>query len=179
MQERCPGLLCWPWDPVRATGNPQAPPGNIQHQVFRSMLAPKPWEQHQLQQTNPQLSGQLQDFGPSSCTLSGGRLEGTWAAWARGSGTWQERWRRQQQASEKGCRREGEGMKSKRRCRKGPKCGPKWWGAQSTSPPEEVLHRVRRRLCSSRQEALDPAELLQRSVHVNQLDRQRGEKQGG
>lgn len=72
-------------------------------------------------------------------------------------------------------------MKSERWCRKGPKCGPRWWGAQSTSlsRPSKVLHQVRTRLCSSRQEALDPAELLQRSVHVNQLDRQRGEKQGG
>ena len=72
-------------------------------------------------------------------------------------------------------------MKSKRQCRKGTNHGQKLWGAQSTSLslPREVLHRVRRWLCSSQQEALDPAELLQRSVHVNQLDRQRGEKQGG
>lgn len=83
-------------------------------------------------------------------------------------------------ASAKGCRKEREGMKSKRGSRKGPKHGPRWWGARRTSQPlpREALQRVQRRLCSSRQEALDPAELLQRSVHVNQLDRQRGEKQG-
>lgn len=57
-------------------------------------------------------------------------------------------------------------------------------GAKAVAPllpplPGEVPHRGRSRLCSSQQEALDPAELLQRSMHVNQPDRQRGEKQGG
>lgn len=62
----------------------------------------------------------------------------------------------------------------------GAKARAKVWGAQSTpSLAREVPHRGRSRLCSSRQEALDPAELLQRSMHVNQPDRQRGEKQGG
>lgn len=61
--------------------------------------------------------------------------------------------------------------------------GAKAW-AKAVAPllpplPGEVPHQGRSRLCSSRQEALDPAELLQRSMHVNQPDRQRGEKQGG
>lgn len=83
-------------------------------------------------------------------------------------------------ASAKGYRKEREGMEGRRGCRKGPKRGPRWWGTQRTSQPllRDALQQVQRRLCSSRQEALDPAELLQRSVHVNQLDRQRGEKQG-
>lgn len=38
-------------------------------------------------------------------------------------------------ASGKGCRREGQGMKSKRQCRKEPKSGPRRWGAQSTPLP--------------------------------------------
>lgn len=64
---------------------------------------------------------------------------------------------------------------------KGAKVRAKVVGAQSISLflPGEEPHRGQRRLCSSWQEALDPAELLQCSMHVNQLDRQRGEKQGG
>lgn len=67
-------------------------------------------------------------------------------------------------------------MKSKRQCRKGPEHGPRGWGARR--PPARGSGTASPELWCWQQEALAPAELLQRSLHVNQLDRQRAEKQG-
>lgn len=51
-QERCPRLPHQ--NSGGGRGDPRAPPGNIQHQVFRSTLVPRPQERHQSQQTIPQ-----------------------------------------------------------------------------------------------------------------------------
>lgn len=150
---------------------PETPPGSAQQQSPGQCLMPP---------VPPKLSSWLQAFGASSPSqeqqLSHGELlsRGTGGWRRRGSGTWQEGERKEERSNGK-MGWKGKRMKRERQRGKGPKVV-----APLLPPlPGEVAHRGRSRLCSSRQEALDPAELLQRSMHVNQPDRQRGEKQGG
>lgn len=58
---------------------------------------------------------------------------GTAGTWVRDLAEEMEKTARRAGAWDKACRREGERMKSKKQCRRGPRRGSRWRGAQSIS----------------------------------------------